>query len=63
MYGTSPLTLVTNTTFENNLARKSGGAVFLDRVSMYSDSVDHYERFWMGEVVFRENRAVFGGAV
>ena len=62
MYGTPPLTFVTNTTFENNLARKSGGAVFLDRIGMYSDSVDYYEKFWMGEVVFRENTAVFGGA-
>ena len=63
MYGTPPLIHVYNTTFKNNTANVSGGAVFLERIGMFFHNVDYYNRFWMGEVVFRENRAMSGGAI
>ena len=63
MYGTTPLTHVCDSTFENNMARDSGGAIFMSRNDMYSNHIAYYKRFRIGDTVFRQNQAVYGGAI
>ena len=58
MYGTPPIVQVYNTTFENNTANAIGGAIYIDKV----DTTDN-SKFFMGDVVFHNNRAIHGGAI
>ena len=58
MYGTPPIVQVYNTTFENNTANRIGGAIYIDKVDTTYNS-----KFFMGDVVFHNNRAIHGGAI
>ena len=58
MYGTPPIVHVYNTTFGNNTANLIGGAIYIDKVNTAYD-----EKFSMGDVVFHNNRAAYGGAI
>ena len=58
MYGNPPIVQVYNTTFENNTASDIGGAIYLDIIDAKYDN-----KFLMGEVIFHNNRAAYGGAI
>ena len=63
VYGNPVNISIYNTTFENNTAAMTGGAVFLDRIGTYSTDVNYYNRFWLGDVSLNGNSAQFGGAI
>ena len=58
MYGNPPIVHVYNTTFENNTASYIGGAIYLDVIDTKYDN-----KFLMGEAIFHNNRATYGGAI
>ena len=63
VYGNPANVTILSTTFENNTAHRMGGGVHLDRVGTFSNDIQYFNRFWLGEVTMSGNRAEYGGAI